>query len=282
MSSRTELESFARQVGCDVFGVANVDRFDELPADRHPRAIFPETRSVVVVGRRVPRGALRGVEEGTNFTNYAVYGDDWLDNRFTSLVTFRVAEFLEDAGWEAVPLPNLPPETPPMGIAVQPDRPPPNVMLDFADAAVRAGVGEIGYCGVLLTPQFGPRQRIQMILTDAEIEPDPVLDKPICPRSDECKGFCPLGAIRGEREVTICGCTLALADIDDAVCRQCKNGARLNRHHPAGKPDRLAAYCIRSCVDFLERAGRIGNRFQTPLRVREPWSVKADADLYRL
>lgn len=281
MSSRTELEGFSRQVGCDVFGVANVERFDELPADKHPRAIFPETRSVVVLGRRVPRGALRGVEEGTNFTNYNLYGDRWLDNQFTSLVTFRVAEFLEDAGWEAVPLPNLPQEIPPMGIAVRPDAPPPNVMLDFDDAAVRAGVGEIGYCDVLLTPRFGPRQRIQMILTDAEIEPSKVLTDAVCPGGDECKGFCPLGAIRGGTTRTICGRTMKVGEIDDRVCLRCNNGAKPNRHHPAGRPDRLAAYCIRSCVDFLERSERIGNRFKTALRVREPWTARSELDLYR-
>jgi hypothetical protein len=35
--------------------------------------------------------------------------------------------------------------------------------------------GEIGTARVLLTPEFGPRVRIGMILTDAELEPDPVL-----------------------------------------------------------------------------------------------------------
>jgi epoxyqueuosine reductase QueG len=277
-----QLEQFARQAGCDVLGVASIDRFGELPPDKHPRAIFPEAASVVVVGRRIPRGALRGVEEGTNFTNYNTYGDDWLDNRFTSLVTYRVAEFLEEQGWEAVPLPNLPPEVPPLGVAVAADRPAPNVMLDLVDAAVRAGVGEIGYCGVLLTPRFGPRQRIQMILTDAPLESSPLLDKPICPRSRECRGHCPLGAITGEKDLAICGRSTKVADLVTDLCRSCKNGAKPNRWHPAGKPDRLAAYCIRSCVDFLEKSGRIENRFATPFRSRPAWTVKTQADLYRI
>ncbi len=278
---REQLDQAARQAGADVVGVAGVERFDELGPEKHPRAIFPECRSVIVLGRRITRGTLRGVEEGTQFNIYALYGSGWLEDRFLALTTFRVAEFLEDRRWEAVPLPNLPPEVPPLGVAVRSGAPPPNVMLDFDDAAVRAGVGEIGYCGVLLTPQFGPRQRVQMILTDAEIAPSPLLSEPICPRSDACRGFCPLGALGGERQVTVCGRTMAVADLDDRRCAACRNGAMPNRHHPAGKPDRLAAVCVRTCVDFLERSGRIGSRFAAEFRKRDPWTVRADVDLYR-
>jgi len=277
-----ELTQAAKAAGADVFGVADIERFDELAPEAHPRTIFPETRSVVVVGRRIPRGALRGVEEGTNFTNYALYGADWLDNRFTSLTTIQVAERLEDHGWEAVPLPNLPPEVPSMGVAVRPGAVAPNVLLAADDAAVRAGLGEIGTVGVLLTPEFGPRQRIQIILTDAEIEPTPLVTEPIWPPGKTCEGFCPLGAIGPVSERVICGKTMPVAAIDHAKCRRCKNGASPNRHHPAGKPDRLAAVCVRSCIDVLEREGRIGNTFALAFRQREPWTLTPDFDPYRV
>jgi epoxyqueuosine reductase QueG len=271
----------AKQFGADLFGVADISRFDELPLDRHPRAIFPEARSVVVLGRRITRGSLRGTEEGTNFTNYNLYGYEWLDNRFTSLTTFQVAEFLEDNGWEAVPVPNLPPEVPPMGVRVRPAQPEPNVMPDTDDAAVRAGVGEIGYSGVLLTPQFGPRQRVQMILTDAELEPTPLLEAQVCPRDERCPHSCPLNAYGAPKERVICGKRMTVAQVDYARCRRCQNGARPNRYHPAGKPDRIAAVCIRTCVDCLEKNGRLSNRFQSPFRKREPWTLKDQVDLYR-
>jgi epoxyqueuosine reductase QueG len=277
-----KLAEAAKAAGADVFGVANVGRFDELPVRQHPRTIFPETKSVIVLGRRIPRGALRGVEEGTNFANYSLYGRDWLDNRITSLTTIRVSEWIEDHGWEAVPLPNLPPEVPPMGVSVRPGSPEPNVLLDVDDAAVRAGVGEIGYVGVLLTPEFGPRQRLQMILTDAEIEPTPLLKETIWPAGNTCEGFCPLGAIGKATERTICGKTMTVAAIDYGRCAKCKNGAGGNPHHRAGKPDRLAAVCVRSTIDLLEREERIGNTFAIAFRQREPWTVKSDVDLFRV
>ena len=41
---------------------------------------------------------MRGLEEGTQFLNYTLYGYDWLDNRFVAHTTFQAAEFLEDLG----------------------------------------------------------------------------------------------------------------------------------------------------------------------------------------
>ena len=39
---------------------------------------------------------------------------------------------------------------------------------------------------MLLTPQFGPRQRINSIITDAELAADALLSEPLCLR-DKCK-----------------------------------------------------------------------------------------------
>jgi epoxyqueuosine reductase QueG len=49
-------------------------------------------------------------------------------------------------------------------------------------AATRAGLGEFGYNNLVLTPEFGPRQRFNSIVTDAELVPDPLIARPICLR----------------------------------------------------------------------------------------------------
>jgi ferredoxin len=272
------LRAFAPQAGVDLLAIAPIARFADVPAERHPATIFPEARSVIVVGKRITRGALRGVEEGTQFDLYRQYGRDWLNNRVLATATFRVAEFLEDHGWEAVPLPNLPKETPPMGIPVRPGQPAPNVMLDFDDAAVRAGLGEIGYCGHLLTPRFGPRQRIQIVLTDAELTPDALLTAQVCRQCADLAAICPLGAIRreGEATLTVCGKAMPVAAIDYARCAGCKNGAEPNPMHAAGLPDRAAALCTRTCVVALEAADALDNTFAHPFRTRAPWGVVAE------
>ncbi|MCM8768806.1 MAG: hypothetical protein NC911_03875 [Candidatus Omnitrophica bacterium] len=276
-----KLKTFAAEAGADLVGIASVERFEELPQEKQPRVIYPETRSVIIIGRRITRGTFRGVEEGTNFYNYSAFGQHWLADRFLALTTFQVAEFLEDNGWEAVPLPNLPPEVPPMGVRVKPGLPPPNVMLDFEDAAIRAGLGEIGYCGFFLTREFGPRQRFQMILTDAKLKPNPIPKGNICPGPEKCQIFCPLGAIKGEKKITIWRKSMVVAEINYHICSECKNGATANPYHPAGEPDRLAAVCGRSCLDNLEKSGRV-KTFMLPFRLRQPWVVERTVDLFKL
>ncbi len=272
-----DMKEFAKQAGADLIGVAPMERFDDLPAKQSPRSISPEATSAVVIGRRITRGTLRGVEEGTNLSLYEQFGYSWLDMQFVAMTTFEVTEFLEDLGWEACPLFPFPPEAYPQGIAVREGAPAPNVYPDFDYAAVAAGLAEMGYLEVALTPEFGHRQRWQLILTDAPLEGDPLLDAGLSEVCRDCADACPLGAIDTEREktITIAGRDFTVAEIDYAKCRVCKNGARPNRYHAAGRPDRLAAICMRTCMKALEASGKLTTSFEHPFRVREPWAIDA-------
>ena len=264
---------FAKEKRADLVGIAPIERFDGVPANHHPCSIFPETKSVIVIGKRITRGTLRGVEEGTQFDIYGQYGKSWLVDRMLAITTISLATWIEDNRWEAVPLQDLPPQVPPSGVAVKPDLPAPNVMVDAKDAAIRAGLGEIGYSGELLTPQYGPRQRIQMILTDAVLEPTPICETPVCTQCKQCAKTCPLDAISEDKSTTveICGKKMTVAEINYGICRSCQNGASGNPNHPSGLPDRLGALCMRSCVHNLEQADRLENSFDTPFRKRPAW-----------
>ena len=273
-SLKQRLIQTAKAAGADIVGIAGIDRFDGVAPNHHPLSIYPETRSVIVMAKRLVRGALRGVEEGTQFSSYGSYGYGWLD-QFLALAIFQTAAFLEDNHWEAVPVMNLPTEMPAMGIPVAEGKPAPNVTIDCQDAAVRAGLGEIGFCGLLLTPQYGPRQSLQVLLTAAELEPDPILQDPICDQCMDCVNSCPLGAMEAGKSHTleICGKVMKVADVNYARCASCQNGARPNKHHRSGPPDRLAAICMRSCVDHLGRQGLIQDVPRQPFRRREAWSL---------
>ena len=57
--------------------------------------------------------------------------------------------------------------------------------------ALAAGLGELGLSKLFLTPQFGPRQRIFAVLTDAVLEPDPLLPPgSVCDRCGACARAC--------------------------------------------------------------------------------------------
>ncbi|MEM1562698.1 MAG: (4Fe-4S)-binding protein, partial [Candidatus Bathyarchaeia archaeon] len=59
-----EVKNLARKLGADLVGVAPIERFKDVPAHMHPASILPEAKSIIVVGRQIVRGALRGIEEG--------------------------------------------------------------------------------------------------------------------------------------------------------------------------------------------------------------------------
>ena len=265
----------ARRAGADLVGVAPMERFNGVPPEHHPASVFPEARSVLVIGRRILRGSLRGMEEGTNTFDYATYGHNLLEKHFLPTTVYRTVNCLEDAGWEAVPMYPGPTNVEAEGVPVASDRPAPNVTVDFPLAAVAAGLGEIGFGGFFLSRQFGPRQRLGVILTDADLEPDPLFEGGICGRCMKCVEDCPLAAMSAEQtvRVDVGGKVCEFAAVDHDRCRTCRNGAQPNTIHDMGAPDRLGALCVRSCVQQLEANGKVGNTFAVAFRTRTPWSI---------
>jgi epoxyqueuosine reductase len=66
------------------------------------------------------------------------------------------------------------------------------------DAAVLAGLGCIGRNNLLLTPEFGPRQRLRVLLTDAELGSSGLRDYDPCAAcSEPCRAACPRQAFPG-------------------------------------------------------------------------------------
>jgi len=267
----TTLKTAAITAGADLVGIADIGRFVGIDPQHHPASIFPEVRSVIVLGKRVVRGCLRGVEEGTHMQALNVYALNWVPDRFLAETTVAVASFLEDHRYESVPIPFLPIETPTMGVAVAEGRPLPNVIIDFDDAAVRAGLGSLGAMGVLMTPRFGHRQVLQMILTDAELTPDPVSTFDPCEDCGSCRSGCPLQAIGERHPVSILGRDYPVAVVDKSACNRCRNGAEPNRYHRAASPHRMGASCMRACVCAI--ADKLEDHFAMSFRHRPAWKI---------
>lgn len=272
---RKLIENAAKKEGIDLLGFASRDRFESVDPSHNPFSIFPEGKTVIMVGKRICRGTLRGVEEGTNFEDYRRYGNRLLEDKFLSMDCYNLVRVIEDNGWEAVPIFPNPPELKPEGIPVAEGKPAPDVYPDFDYCAVACGLGEISYSGLFFSKEYGARQRFHMIITDAELEPTPISDCKICDRCMKCADVCPLGAIsKTETEtINICGKEMVVAKIDYNKCRDCKNGACANRFASYARPDRIAAICNRTCMCHLEETDALENKFEREFRKREAWSI---------
>lgn len=192
----------AFRAGCGDVGIANIERFKSAPRMMHPCNIFPDCKSVITIVQPIPRGSYRGITEGTHWANYTFYSYNRLNTLFRPMVTYETACFIEDNGFEAVPVYPGVPERAGINVPVAEGRPPREINLQVRIAAVACGMGEIGWSKVFMTRKFGPRVRLGTILTDAELEPDPLM-KPgtLCNRCMRCVKDCPGGAIPrvGER-----------------------------------------------------------------------------------
>lgn len=272
-----DVKMIAKEFGADLVGIAPIDRFKELPADRNPSSIFPECKSVIVLGRRVLRGSLRGIEEGTNFgSTYGCFGLRYLEDNFLSKTTYDLTCWIEQQAFEAVPLFGYGEEGMPKAIPVEEGKPAPNVIVDFEFAAQAAGIAEMGLGRFLITPEFGTRQRLAIILTDCELEPDEIRKKSICGDCKACIEACPLGAydLSKKEKIGVDGHEVEVVSIDYSICANCPNGAVISPGK-GSRPDRIAAACGRACLVQLEKAGKCANKFENTFRKRKPWALDA-------
>jgi len=223
MLTARQVKECAIRAGADLCGIASVARFKDAPPETHPQSLFPETQSVIVFASRILKGSYRGIQEGTEWSSYWHYS--YGSGIYSSLndAAAALTDLLEDHGHEAVVSPGshtlldeAPPARPPLG----PGRRPPCIALHMRLAAALAGLGEPGWSKVFLTPEFGPRQRFEILVTDAVLEPDPLLEEPICDHCLQCVRHCPGHALGGPRESTTVGDrTFAWGAVD---CGKCK------------------------------------------------------------
>ena len=254
----TQVKERAREAGADLAGIASVERFKDLPHEANPLSIFPQCKSVIVLGRRILRGALRGIEEGTNFgSTYGCFGHHYLENQFLSKTVYDLTCHFEKEGIEAVPLLSFKTK---------------GVALDYKVMAQAAGLGKIGKGGFFLTPEFGHRQRFAMILVDEAFEADELKKVSLCDNCNACAEGCPLKAIHTEKTVSagLKGHETETFAIDEKICRACKNGASC-QPGTSDDVDRYAAACGRACMVALEN--KISNSFENKFRKRSVWSV---------
>ncbi len=283
----------ARNLGADLVGIAPMSRYEGAPKQNDPRYIFPGAKSLIVLAFRIPRGAFRGIEEGTLFSTYPSMGYAALNQVYGPMVLWNLTRFIEDFGYEVVPMLNanggeaINPVTGNFregwSRPVKPGNPYPDVLVHFKIAAYLAGLGEIGWSKIFLTPEFGPRQRFVIMLTDAELEPNPIYEGKICDRCKLCVRDCIGKAISPDKSVktTVAGRELEWGVFDPMACEKGLQGGLDKQRNPFeheyprfygyGRAVEGAFGCMRACMIHLEERRRLKKQFYNEFRPGQPW-----------
>lgn len=224
MLNAEAIKRVALSFGADVVGIGPMTRFERAPADHDPRFIFPEAKSVIGMGFRIHRGTLRGPEEGVAFGMYGAEEYANTNNSYIPMTLRRLGNYIEDRGFDAVVYNQGHRQTwGPVGTPVRPGYPRPDVLMHLRIAGVICGLGEIGWSKIFLNPKLGPRLRLAFVFTDADLEPDPLVEPgTLCDRCLQCVRDCPSQSIPkpdGETEsVTIEGKTYTWGKLKETRC----------------------------------------------------------------
>lgn len=236
------IRDFAKEIGLDDVGICPIERFEKAPPMMNPKTYFPEAKTVIVTLQRITRGSYRGIEEGTSWSNYTFFSYGRLNGYFRPRLTYRLASFIEDFGWEAVPHYPAVSERQPYRDPVEPGRMPPDIVPSIRYLAAGTGLGEIGWSKVFLSKKFGPRCRLGCILTDAVLEPDEMVESgSICIKCGACQRRCPGNAIPSVKsgktvEIEIGGKKIVFGDVHMGRCTFTHHGMN-NRISPFLKKD---------------------------------------------
>jgi ferredoxin len=305
----------ALQLGADCVGIGNIERWEGVPLQMDPKQIMPECKSIIAMAFRVNRGSLRGIEEGTFFSNYSSMGYGAITFLFWPIITVPLSKLIEDHGYEAVPYGHLNPwEAQKMDGSLMENhsrpaatgRASPDVTVHLRIAAYLCGLGEIGFSKIFLTPQFGPRNRIGIVLTDAELAPDPIYSgHKLCNRCLKCVRACPGGAFDPKRtvKVKLAGNEVEWLDVDLEKCttsfwgvERCGSDVPENERYcetyPDSRPSSSTLFnkcpqpvfnygraicggkgCMRACMISLEERNALENRFKQKFRRRPQWEA---------
>jgi epoxyqueuosine reductase len=228
---KSVVKRFCRDRGVDLVGFAPVERWDEaaeVPPDFRPRAVWPPAKTVIVLGIEMP---LPIVETTPSVVHMELYKTA---NRELDQLAYDLTRLLNRLGHASFFFPRD-------GFSsMKALREQNRAAFSHVMAAKYAGLGTIGASHCLLTPEFGPRVRLVSVFTEAEIDPDPMIEKDLCIGCGACAKSCPRKAI-GMRKDRVIG------DYDSMACLGMAEELTARRCYPCG-------ICTKVCPIGADRA----------------------------
>ena len=195
MSLTESVRQHAYELGADLVGFGGIDRCRHAPIMMSPQGLFPGAKTVIVMALHHPDACveLGGEKHPQEIGPYSV---QYLMNSRLDEMAYRLGTFLERQGCGAVPIASSNiwryNKYKDLNAIFAPD-------VSHIYLAVVAGLAEIGYNGLALTPEYGARNRFITVITDAVLDPDPMLPPgTVCDRCMLCRQHCPALALEKE------------------------------------------------------------------------------------
>lgn len=208
----------AKQKGADLVGICRVDPFSDYINTRYdlsksrinsPEQYLPGAQSIIVIGLRMLDSICNSIKgkSDANSSNLFNYLMNYFYNQL-DYVAIQLSLELEKMGYAGYPI-----QARREGYFRDRDS---IGIFPYKEAAVVAGLGNYGKNSLLITPEFGPRVRFAVVLTDAILCPtnknNNILDiEAICGSCTLCIDKCPVEAIKYDDNMTI--------TIDSDKCR---------------------------------------------------------------
>lgn len=184
---KNKIKEIVYNLGADVCGIANIDRFAEAPKGFHPTDIFTDCKSVIVFGVALPKGLLN-VDPTVLYSHY----NDFICQQVDRIALKTAKRIEEDLSGFAVPLPCDGPYE-----YWDSEKMEGRGTLSMKHAAVLAGLGCIGKSTLLLNVKYGTLLTIGAVLTNLDLLSDE-LAKNICKEGCQlCIENCPANALDG-------------------------------------------------------------------------------------
>lgn len=184
MITANEIKKMLLESGADLCGIASSDRFDDAPKGFHPTDVLPSCKSVVVFAKKFLQGTLQ-CKSTIPYTIVRNILSDKMDK-----MAVQICTELENQGVIAIPTgTNGPTEFDKSTGRFR------NI-VSAKHCAVKAGLGRIGKNTLLITPKYGNMVWLSVILTDALLEADNVLEgSPCAAGCNLCVEVCPVKAV---------------------------------------------------------------------------------------
>jgi epoxyqueuosine reductase len=181
---KEELRNKIMKLGADLCGFGSVERMNSAPEGFKARDVLPESKTVISFAIAFPVGALKS----TSPHPYTCIRNSISDK--LNGISWDVCLLLEKEGYLAIPIPVVE--------AVFDEKTGRyRSIISIKHAAQAAGIGSIGRNSLLITPEYGSLVWLGAVLTDADMESDPLLED-LCTNCDLCVKACPVNALEKE------------------------------------------------------------------------------------